>query len=66
VADPEVRRRAWQERLGHPAWTARPNAAHAARRQSFHYLSADDVTVAEEVPRLAAGAEVGPSGWFRA
>ena len=30
LADPEIRRRAWQERLRHPAWTARPNAAHAA------------------------------------
>jgi NAD-dependent deacetylase len=30
VADPQVRRRAWQERLHHPAWTARPNAGHAA------------------------------------
>jgi NAD-dependent deacetylase len=30
VADPAVRRRAWQERLHHPAWTARPNAGHAA------------------------------------
>ena len=30
VADPDVRRRAWQERLRHPAWTAQPNAGHAA------------------------------------
>jgi NAD-dependent deacetylase len=30
VADPEVRRRAWQDRLRHPAWDARPNAAHLA------------------------------------
>jgi NAD-dependent deacetylase len=30
VADPEIRRRAWQARRDHPAWTARPNAAHAA------------------------------------
>jgi NAD-dependent deacetylase len=30
VADPGVRRRAWQERLHHPAWTARPNAGHRA------------------------------------
>jgi NAD-dependent deacetylase len=30
VADPEIRRRAWQERRVHPAWTAEPNAAHAA------------------------------------
>jgi len=28
--DPEVRRRSWQSRLAHPAWTAAPNAAHQA------------------------------------
>lgn len=28
--DPEVRRRSWQSRLAHPAWTARPNPAHEA------------------------------------
>jgi NAD-dependent deacetylase len=30
VTDPEVRRRAWQSRKAHPAWTAEPNAAHRA------------------------------------
>ena len=30
VGDPDIRRRAWQERRNHPAWTAEPNAAHAA------------------------------------
>jgi NAD-dependent deacetylase len=30
MADPEVRRRSWQSRLQHPAWTAEPNAAHQA------------------------------------
>ncbi|WP_327005419.1 NAD-dependent deacetylase [Dactylosporangium sp. NBC_01737] len=30
VADPQIRRRAWQERLHNPAWTAEPNAAHHA------------------------------------
>src|SRR5437764_12753453 len=30
VADPEVRRRAWQSRRIHPAWTAEPNDAHRA------------------------------------
>jgi NAD-dependent deacetylase len=30
VADPQARRRAWQTRREHPAWTARPNAAHRA------------------------------------
>jgi len=30
VGDPAVRRRSWQARLAHPAWTAEPNAAHRA------------------------------------
>jgi NAD-dependent protein deacetylase/lipoamidase len=30
LADPEVRRRAWLERLTHPAWTAQPNDGHRA------------------------------------
>jgi NAD-dependent deacetylase len=30
LADPDVRRRAWQERARHPAWAAQPNAGHAA------------------------------------
>jgi NAD-dependent deacetylase len=30
LADPEVRRRAWQSRKTHPAWGAEPNAGHLA------------------------------------
>jgi NAD-dependent deacetylase len=30
VADPEVRRRSWQNRREHPIWGAEPNAAHRA------------------------------------
>ncbi|MGH7290569.1 MAG: SIR2 family NAD-dependent protein deacylase, partial [Myxococcota bacterium] len=30
VADPDVRRRAWQSRLESPAWKAEPNAGHRA------------------------------------
>jgi NAD-dependent deacetylase len=30
VADPEVRKRVWRERLNSPAWTARPNPGHLA------------------------------------
>src|SRR5437879_13446180 len=30
VADPEIRRRSWQARLAHPAWTDRPNAGPTA------------------------------------
>lgn len=30
VADPDVRRRAWESRRAHAAWTAEPNAGHRA------------------------------------
>ena len=30
LADPEVRKRAWRNRLDSPAWTAQPNAGHLA------------------------------------
>lgn len=30
MADPEVRRLAWHQRLTHPAWQAKPNAGHLA------------------------------------
>jgi NAD-dependent deacetylase len=30
LADPDVRRRAWQSRKRHGAWTAQPNAGHTA------------------------------------
>ncbi|HEX6930926.1 MAG TPA: Sir2 family NAD-dependent protein deacetylase [Streptosporangiaceae bacterium] len=30
VSDPALRRRSWQARLAHPAWSAAPNAAHTA------------------------------------
>jgi NAD-dependent deacetylase len=30
MADPELRRRSWQNRLAHPAWAAEPNPAHQA------------------------------------
>jgi NAD-dependent deacetylase len=30
LGDPDVRRRAWQNRLGSPAWTAEPNDGHRA------------------------------------
>jgi NAD-dependent deacetylase len=30
VADPEVRKRSWRDRLDSPAWTAKPNTGHLA------------------------------------
>ena len=31
VADPEVRKRSWRDRLASPAWTAKPNAGSTSR-----------------------------------
>jgi NAD-dependent deacetylase len=36
VADPQIRRKSWQSRLDHPAWTARPNEGHAAIAELEH------------------------------
>src|SRR5712691_35777 len=48
VADPEVRRKSWQARLAHPAWTAQPNAGHVAiveleRRRKLHALITQNI-----------------------
>jgi NAD-dependent deacetylase len=48
MADPEVRRLAWQSRLAHPAWTAHPNAGHRAlvdleRRERLHALVTQNI-----------------------
>ncbi|MFS8086749.1 MAG: SIR2 family NAD-dependent protein deacylase [Acidobacteriota bacterium] len=47
-ADPEIRKKAWQARLAHPAWSARPNAGHAAlvdleRRSKLHALITQNI-----------------------
>jgi NAD-dependent deacetylase len=48
MADPEVRRLAWQGRLAHPAWHAQPNAGHDAlvaleRRGRLHALITQNI-----------------------
>lgn len=48
LADPAVRRAAWQARLVHPAWTAEPNAGHRAlvaleRRGTLHALVTQNI-----------------------
>jgi NAD-dependent deacetylase len=48
VADPEIRKKSWQSRLEHPAWTARPNAGHMAiveleRRGKLHALITQNI-----------------------
>ena len=48
LADPEVRRKAWQKRLSNPAWTAQPNPGHKAiveleRRGQLHALITQNI-----------------------
>jgi NAD-dependent deacetylase len=48
MADPEVRKLAWQSRVEHPAWTAQPNAGHRAlveleRRSTLHALVTQNI-----------------------
>ena len=48
MADPDVRRRAWQGRLDHPAWRAVPNAGHRAlvtleQRGQLHALITQNI-----------------------
>ena len=48
MADPEVRRLAWQSRVEHPAWHAVPNAGHRAlveleRRSKLHALVTQNI-----------------------
>jgi len=55
MADPEVRRLAWQSRLEHPTWQARPNAGHLAlveleRRGKLHALITQNI---DELHQLA-------------
>ena len=55
MADPEVRRLAWQSRLEHTAWSAQPNAGHLAlaaleRRGKLHALITQNI---DELHQLA-------------
>jgi len=55
MSDPEVRRLAWQSRLEHSAWSARPNAGHRAlveleRRGKLHALITQNI---DELHQLA-------------
>jgi NAD-dependent protein deacetylase/lipoamidase len=48
LADPEIRRLAWQTRLASPAWSARPNAGHLAlvaleQRGKLHALVTQNI-----------------------
>ena len=55
MADPEVRKAAWQARMDHVAWTAKPNPGHLAlaeleRRGKLHALITQNI---DELHQLA-------------
>ena len=55
LADPEVRKASWQNRLAGPAWSARPNPGHLAlveleRRGKLHALITQNI---DELHQLA-------------
>jgi NAD-dependent deacetylase len=55
LADPEVRRASWQNRLASPAWSAKPNAGHLAlvhleKSQKLHALITQNI---DELHQLA-------------
>jgi len=59
VADPEVRRLAWQSRLEHPAWSTRPNPGHHAlvdleRLGKLHALITQNI---DELHQVAGNAQ---------
>jgi NAD-dependent deacetylase len=48
MADPEVRKASWKARMGHTAWTAKPNAGHRAlaeleKRGKLHALITQNI-----------------------
>ena len=55
LADPEVRKASWQNRLSSPAWSAKPNAGHMAlvgleQRRKLHALITQNI---DELHQLA-------------
>ncbi|HEX6265766.1 MAG TPA: NAD-dependent deacylase [Burkholderiales bacterium] len=55
LADPEVRKASWQNRLSSPAWSAQPNAGHLAlahleKRRKLHALITQNI---DELHQLA-------------
>jgi NAD-dependent deacetylase len=58
LADPEVRKLSWQNRLSSPAWTAKPNAGHLAlvaleRKSKLHALITQNI---DELHQVAGNA----------
>ena len=70
LADPQVRRAAWQSRMAHPAWSARPNRAHLAlveleRRGKLHALITQNIDELHQIAGNAADKVIEVHGTMR-
>jgi NAD-dependent deacetylase len=70
LADPEVRKAAWQGRLAHPAWTAQPNRGHLSlveleRRGKLHALITQNVDELHQIAGNSPGKVIEVHGTIR-
>ena len=70
LADPAVRRAAWQARLRHTAWSAEPNAGHRAlvaleRRGKLHALVTQNIDELHQRAGQDAGRVIEVHGTMR-
>jgi NAD-dependent protein deacetylase/lipoamidase len=70
LADPELRRRSWQMRLEHPAWTAGPSAGHFAlaeleRKEHLHMLITQNIDGLHQAAGTSPGRLVEIHGTMR-
>jgi NAD-dependent deacetylase len=70
LADPEVRKASWQNRLASPAWTAQPNPGHLAlveleRRGKLHALITQNIDELHQVAGNSPGLVIEVHGTMR-
>jgi NAD-dependent deacetylase len=70
MADPEVRKAAWQNRMASPAWTAKPNAGHLAlvhleRIDKLHALITQNIDELHQVAGNSSGKLIEVHGTMR-
>jgi NAD-dependent deacetylase len=70
LADPEVRKLSWQNRLGSPAWNAMPNAGHKAlvaleKRSKLHALITQNIDELHQIAGNSAERVIEVHGTMR-
>jgi NAD-dependent deacetylase len=70
LADPEVRKASWQNRLSSPAWSANPNAGHLAlvhleKRQKLHALITQNIDELHQIAGNSAQRVIEVHGTMR-